>query len=204
MIDIYRYRMRIGCYNKSSNTNRRKYKSGGCHFNVEYLGHGYNLPCLKIIFLFYILFILYLSVFIMSVVINHTVVTHHGLKGPLPSSIQLTFSYCGLPSVALVHIRIAYFIFMSYLLNRFIRGQGPLFRNENNTLTPSKIFFPSLSTNRLQQAVASVLIFIALLNFLMIAIVNTSLLNPGPENLKVYYQNVQGLIPFSGLGSAQT
>ena len=32
---------------------------------------------------------------------------------------------------------------------------------------------------------------------------NTSLLNPGPKNLKVYYQNVQGLIPFSGLGSAQ-
>ena len=33
----------------------------------------------------------------------------------------------------------------------------------------------------------------------MIAIVNTSLLNPGTQNLKVYYQNVQGLIPFSNL-----
>ena len=36
----------------------------------------------------------------------------------------------------------------------------------------------------------------------MIAIVNTSLLNPGPKNLKLYYQNVQGLIPFSSLGNA--
>ena len=39
------------------------------------------------------------------------------------------------------------------------------------------------------------------MNFLMIAIINTSLLNPGPENnIKVYYQNVQGLVPFSNLG----
>ena len=33
----------------------------------------------------------------------------------------------------------------------------------------------------------------------MIGIINTSILNPGPENLKVYYHNAQGLIPFSNL-----
>jgi len=38
-------------------------------------------------------------------------------------------------------------------------------------------------------------------NFLLIAIVNPSLLNPGPQSLSVAYQNVQGLIPFSNLGS---
>ena len=38
-----------------------------------------------------------------------------------------------------------------------------------------------------------------MLNFLMIAIINTSLLNPGPQNLKVFFQNVQGFVPFSSL-----
>ncbi len=31
-------------------------------------------------------------------------------------------------------------------------------------------------------------------------IVNPSLLNPGPNNLSVVYQNIQGFIPFSDLG----
>ena len=39
-----------------------------------------------------------------------------------------------------------------------------------------------------------------LINFLVITIVNPSLLNPGPiQNISVAYQNVQGLIPFSQL-----
>jgi hypothetical protein len=38
-----------------------------------------------------------------------------------------------------------------------------------------------------------------LLNFSLITIVNPGLLNPGPKELSVYYQNVQGLIPFSAL-----
>ena len=39
-----------------------------------------------------------------------------------------------------------------------------------------------------------------LINFLVIAIVNPSMLNPGPiQNISVAYQNVQGLITFSQL-----
>ena len=37
------------------------------------------------------------------------------------------------------------------------------------------------------------------LNFLLIGICNPSMLNPGPDSLKVCYQNVQGLLPFSQL-----
>ena len=36
----------------------------------------------------------------------------------------------------------------------------------------------------------------------MIAIINTSLLNPGPQNLKIFFQNVQGLVPFSNMKNA--
>ena len=41
------------------------------------------------------------------------------------------------------------------------------------------------------------------LNFLLIGIVNPSIFNPGPSSLKVYYQNVQGLVPFSELSNPQ-
>ena len=38
---------------------------------------------------------------------------------------------------------------------------------------------------------------------MLIGIVNPSLLNPGPDTLKICYQNVRGLIPFSELGKKQ-
>ena len=45
-----------------------------------------------------------------------------------------------------------------------------------------------------------VLAFISMFFFLLIAMVNPSMKNPGPGNLSIFYQNVQGLIPFSSLG----
>ena len=55
---------------------------------------------------------------------------------------------------------------------------------------------------KIRQIFSTALIAIFTLNYLLIAIVNPSLLNPGPNNecLSVYFQNVQGLIPFSNLG----
>ena len=58
---------------------------------------------------------------------------------------------------------------------------------------------------RLNKVVQSLFLWLCIINFLLIAIVNPSLLNPGPTSRKnpkqfnVHYQNVQGLIPFSQL-----
>ena len=41
----------------------------------------------------------------------------------------------------------------------------------------------------------------SILNFLLIGIVNPSLLNPGPNSLGIYYQNIQGFVPLNELGS---
>ena len=67
-------------------------------------------------------------------------------------------------------------------------------------LTPANLFF-GRTTTRFRQLISIILIYIMTLNFLLITIVNPSMLNPGPQNVSVYYQNVQGLIPFSQLGS---
>ena len=57
--------------------------------------------------------------------------------------------------------------------------------------------------SRLDRALQGIFMWISTLNFLLIAIVNPSLLNPGPssssQNISVFYLNVQGLIPFGEL-----
>ncbi len=73
-------------------------------------------------------------------------------------------------------------------------------RNVNNH--PSKTsYFGIISQHSSKLKVLIVRLFLAIvsLNFILIAIVNPSLLNPGPQNLSVCYQNVRGLIPFSNL-----
>ena len=56
--------------------------------------------------------------------------------------------------------------------------------------------------NRLHYLSATFIFWIYCINMLLIIVANPSLQNPGPNNLAVAYQNVQGLIPFSHLGSA--
>ena len=63
----------------------------------------------------------------------------------------------------------------------------------------------SYKTTRFNRIVQSLFLWMCIINFMLITIVNPSMLNPGPTNTKnpikysVYYQNIQGLIPFSQL-----
>ena len=62
--------------------------------------------------------------------------------------------------------------------------------------------FFSKVKGRSSRAFKFLLLAILILNFLLIGVCNPSMLNPGPGNINVCYQNVQGLIPFSHLGDA--
>ena len=227
MVDINMYRMRIGCYlpggkgsNKILNDQgvnnidfKRRFRSGffciqgglkfdiygtirctratefhACDGVIQALGH--------LVYIYYILFV----IFSLSCIMLNT---RYDSSDVFPSYLH-TYPFSGLPGVAMIQIRLGFFVLLSYILNKLVRGQSPLnYKSKDRPLTPASIIFSNYRSTRLQQAMASILIFIVLLTFLMIAIVNTSLLNPGPKNLKVYYQNVQGLIPFSGLGNTQ-
>ena len=68
-------------------------------------------------------------------------------------------------------------------------------------LSPANFFFGPCTSRAKQVASCSILSLLTI-NFLLIAIANPSLLNPGPNNLSVFYHNVQGLIPFSQLNAA--
>jgi endonuclease/exonuclease/phosphatase family metal-dependent hydrolase len=196
MVDINTYRQRIGCYNP----NKKHRLSGTGNVNVHDIGSFINnksnvsLKLGYILYLYYILIIFWMSSIMILSFNNVTSLPQLGLDRVLPS-------YFCFNNIALIHLRIAFFVLVSYVLQKSARGLRPLYKN-GKMLTPSEIIFPGLHSNKIRQVFAFILILIALLNFLLIAIMNTSLLNPGP-NLKVYYQNVQGLLPFSALGDAQ-
>ena len=63
----------------------------------------------------------------------------------------------------------------------------------------------SYKISRLNRICQSLFLWLCIINFMLITITNPSMLNPGPTNTKncasysVYYQNIQGLIPFSQL-----
>ena len=96
------------------------------------------------------------------------------------------------PPCTLTHIKVAYFFLMFYAIPRAIfRYKSPF------------CMLYAKNCSRLTRLITNLVIGLFIFNFLLIGIVNPSLLNPGPNNLKVYFQNVQGLIPFYELDKPQ-
>ena len=106
-------------------------------------------------------------------------------SGPALPSVpgDLSLLYC-------VLIQIAYFRLISFALIKAICFRNILKRWTN-------LF--KRSGDRFGNVVTKMILAIMSLNFILIGICNPSMFNPGPQSLKVSYQNVQGLIPFSQL-----
>ena len=97
----------------------------------------------------------------------------------------------GLSLTCTTHIKEAYLYLICFAL---LKATGKHFSNMKPILSKNR--------TRLGQLCIKLILAILLLNFLLIGICNPSMLNPGPEKLKVSYQNVQGLIPVSQLGES--
>ena len=131
--------------------------------------------------------------FMLAVVIDHS-----GMDWSHPGFNFINTGTLGdLPFLSTVYVKLGFLMIMAFgykqILHEYYSEQSRL-----KSLSPAVLFFGS-KTTRLRQLVSCLIIALLTLNFLLIAIVNPSLLNPGPQNLSVYYQNVQGLIPFSNL-----
>ena len=91
--------------------------------------------------------------------------------------------------ICLTHIKMGYFCLLSSII----------LKSFSLSKAKSKLIIPRIGASRLCRILSQILLFLLLLNFLLIGIVNPSLLNPGPNSLKICYQNVQGLIPIKDL-----
>ena len=97
-----------------------------------------------------------------------------------------------IPHLSLGHIKLYQVILVCLALKnvrRYVSSNGSSF----------KLYLKVNSDKRSDRLLFNLSLWAHLLNFLLIAIINPSLLNPGPMQLSVLYQNVQGLIPFSHL-----
>ena len=226
MVDIQTYRLRIGCYNPGKPPLKNsKYKMGGSRFDYQYFEglnreyiyytfdlnryfKGLNIPnrgfnhqyyeSLKPLFLFYLYVIMIMLSTSLLIIVD-------GLDvGDLSCWAQpRSFRDHGLPFLSLIHVKLSYFVIISFVCNKFIRAlnnETLCKRYKLKSFTPANIFF-GCNTTRIRQILSTGLLAILTINFLMIAIVNPSMLNPGPQNISIYYQNVQGLIPFSNLST---
>lgn len=196
MIDLQLYRLRIGGFNGPSpkRTSRIKhfnYDSETRHFRdtkVSNKSFVFNvIVCSLLVFLT-------LSLLILSYC-NNRIFMNGGR--------EWTFSYRGngivrgLPFLSLVYLKIAYLIL---IFKASCKLQHKVKCRHSSILkfcvgTTSHVHRAS----KLKSLLMRLFLAVISINFLLIAIVNPSLLNPGPQNLSIYYQNVRGLVPFSNL-----
>ena len=192
MIDLNLYRLRIGCFNIRSIKSKFN-QSFDCDPKTRTRGDTsvFNKSYIFNIAIHFILAILSVTLLIFINLINEKKLSHssdHGWVSPIPSR----GASWDLPFLSLIYLKISYMIlvFKVFCLNRNVSNH------------PSKtLYFGIISHHASKLKVLLVRLFLAIvsLNFILIAIVNPSLLNPGPQNLSVCYQNVRGLIPFSNL-----
>ena len=177
MIDVHSYRQRIGCYN--GNKPRKKHIIGDAAPNLQHdidfcikdsirIISGYAIldnvkfntrdnVSLKLGLLYYIYFIMCV------ILLSSTMLLSINLSSFSEWVPNLTpdpsFS---LTSTTTIHMRLAFFAIISFILNNFVRGHGPLSKHEK--LTAATVFFGNC-TSRLRQLIAILLLFVLLLLF---------------------------------------
>ena len=207
MIDMFAYRLRIGCFNNRSfrwgkgSGNRNEDAFHQSSHSSNYINECQNTRefvraeqvwHIASVFLSYLYTILLLC--LISLVLNtsaeglnvssqhYTFINLRSMLGINKSNSLGALSFLGTS-----YVKLAYFCLMAKIIRRH----------------PQKFLTYHHSKKRLERVLKFLVAGILLLNFLMIGICNPSLLNPGPNSMSISFQNVQGLIPFSQLGKNQ-
>ena len=214
MIDIVQYRFRIGTYtgkgvvggSKARSKQRFAFSSAFNPYNRTGPMKFHNLdnnfrslrenivhaPSKDINHSFQLIFYSYimaLFIFIMlSIVLSPEFLSSNNVH-PSHPYVNWKFSL-----FFVTHIKIGYFCIISSIVLKYACLGKPC---------STRLRKHYIGSSRFHRVLIQLLLCVLLLNFLLIGIINPSLLNPGPKTLKICYQNVQGLIPFSQLGNYQ-
>ena len=215
MIDLLTYRVRVGSFNPSKRVGKGR---EGCRFSQNcspFSPENFSFPIKYLVFdpeysyieertvyspqQFVVPTILYYLYLYFALLVMVT--SSHLTTGGTPQGTGFLMSFvsqmgCGLSFLCTSQIKVAYFYLISYAIIRMVNKKF----GSANKLSKFK-FCLVKSPSRLSRICASLILGLLILNFLLIGICNPSLLNPGPQSIKVSYQNVHGLIPFSQLDS---
>ena len=204
MIDITVYRFRIGVYNantiarcfKNINVCNRKRHTGSTGNIFDY---HYFYTTQKSFYISVIFFMLYLlSITYFFTISFFMLCSMNTSSAEFSPSIGFSFLSASSPNLAFGLKSLYLIFFLIHIINQFYRknfGLSGIYEFVRNHMI--KIFYIS---GRLGKGLIIIIMWLYMINLGLVTIVNPSLLNPGPgANLSVYYQNVQGLIPFGDL-----
>ncbi len=202
MIDIVTYRFRVGVFNANVNTRHIKQMRSGNKASatgsiLDFLDGYINSSV--IFYIVYVLFICHFSLFVLTSV---------GAPGGACPGFNKDFR-AQVPNVS-VSLYCRYFIayFIMHILSMFYIRNNYCFAGFHAFLRIS-IIKNSPFTGRIGKAFTECIIWLFALNLVLIVLANPAIVNPGPAcvgdntgSINVYFQNVQGLIPFGELNSA--
>ena len=181
MIEPQLYRLRIGIHNR--------YKLHKVNYNFdETYDFKFSLDSISsyllyfiytlLITLLYVCFPCMHDVNILSPIVHNTT-TSNGH----PSSFLRLPVRCKLESMTIIYFGLVSFTYLTLYLHYFVKYRTKFFRKRSHYLTSACLFF------------------ISAIRLFLIVICNSSIINPGPWQPTIIYQNVQGLIPFGELNN---
>lgn len=194
MIDNETFRLRIGLFSgqKGISSSKGLFKTSHYGYNNTSSAFIYNITASHnpsytyipfLIFLYFMAIIYFLSISIsMCMSFNISLI----LEANSEMLLSHRFSRLLIPALACSHIKL-----FSCILTLFVCKHFTYPSNGFNCRFPK----------RLNRIFFNFTLWLFSINSILIIIINPSLLNPGPQDLTVMYQNVQGLIPFNQLGS---
>lgn len=192
MIDLMTYRSRIGCYNNSGRGRGKREDNYVINRSLPALDFSLGKYCYESVWSIAIASVGYCyCLLLLCTIALLQIIPDVVDAGSFTKRVQLEDNMSNIPGVlpflCTSYVKIAYFSLISTVILRY---RGSFFLVKKPVKRSARV---------LQYLISSIL----LINFLLIGIVNPSMLNPGPESISVSYQNVQGLIPFSQLGKTQ-
>lgn len=182
-ITISQYRCAIGCYNVAHARNVQTRKQSARYNDVSsFISYKYRYDVV-----IYSIIILYMTILIESLLINECIYNNHVTKNiffrlPLNSLVNYHIQ-------SDMHINLMYTVLLSYIARINIQYNMPIKHFIIKGLNTVKDFVE-----------VSITLYLSGISIVLIIISNCSLLNPGPDSISVYYQNIHGLLAFSTLG----
>ena len=195
MIEIQRYRAEIGLFlHNGKKVRKNTAVSKSCPEPDCKVNTGTS-----ILFLLYLYFIMIICSLIMSMSVEFN-------GGPGSASVGLVYGGRHLrylaSAMSMTNVKYFYCIIIAYVVKAFASNcYTRQYLAHRMLLCPNSKHARGIG--RLTRVSQFLFLWLCALNFLLIAIVNPSLLNPGPiitnKSFSVFFQNVQGLIPFGQL-----
>ncbi len=201
MIDLNLYRIRIGSYNKGSFIIKKRRVLGGwdkgTKFGADMRNYEFENSLIfnssKSFVSFYILCSFFIFALMGSSLTISSLNSFPRMSNFIGMQPSLSYFRINMTYVLSSLVNVAYL----YIFSSIVRIMAVGHRGRPGSRFRAKLL--NRKSSRLGKFVSFLFIALLILNFLLIAISNPSIMNPGPSNLSIFYQNTQGLIPFSCL-----